>query len=165
MKQLLRLILKQNGPFSFPCSEPLIYNFCAISLALYSSFNSAFLLVCLSFATGLQADNVSPMDRPIKTFVHAATLDTSCFRTQSQNTKNGPTSPSVNVAIWLVIIPITLKEAIWRFYYLLTALQTASNMYAQVARAQSCANQVQHIERLSCATCRVALGTKGQLSF
>ena len=55
-----------------------------------------------------------------------------------------------------------------RFFFffcnLLTASQTVSNMYAQVARAQSCANHVQHIERLSCATCWVPLGMKGQLS-
>ena len=41
------------------------------------------------------------------------------------------------------------------FYNLLTAPRTVSNTYAQVARAQSCANHVQHIQRLSCATCRV----------
>ena len=35
------------------------------------------------------------------------------------------------------------------FYNLLTALRTVSNTYAQVAQAQSCANHVQHIERLS----------------
>ena len=35
------------------------------------------------------------------------------------------------------------------FYNLLTAPQVVSNTYAQVARAQSCANHVQHIERLS----------------
>ena len=33
-------------------------------------------------------------------------------------------------------------------------LQTVSNTYAQVARTQSCANHMQHIERLSCGTCR-----------
>ena len=41
------------------------------------------------------------------------------------------------------------------FYNLLTAPRTDSNTCAQVARAQSCANHVQHIERLSRATCRV----------
>ena len=41
------------------------------------------------------------------------------------------------------------------FYNLLTALRTVSNTYAQVARAQPCANHVQHIERLSQATCHV----------
>ena len=38
---------------------------------------------------------------------------------------------------------------------LLTALQTISNTYTQVAQAQSCANHVQHIERLLRATCHV----------
>ena len=33
--------------------------------------------------------------------------------------------------------------------------KTLSNMYSQVARAQSYTNQVQHIKRLSCATCCV----------
>ena len=42
-----------------------------------------------------------------------------------------------------------------RFFNLLTALQTVSNMYDQVARVQSCANHVQHMEHLSRATCRV----------
>ena len=36
--------------------------------------------------------------------------------------------------------------------------------YAQVARAQLCANHVQHIERLSLATC-VPRGGKGQVSY
>ena len=48
-------------------------------------------------------------------------------------------------------------------YNLLTAPRTASNTCVQVARAQSCANHVQHIERLSPATCRVLRDTKGQL--
>ena len=39
-------------------------------------------------------------------------------------------------------------------YNLLTVPRTVSNTYA-VARAQSCANHVQHIERSSRATCRV----------
>ena len=38
------------------------------------------------------------------------------------------------------------------FYNLLTAPRTVSNTYTQVARAQSCANHVQHIQRLSCAS-------------
>ena len=44
-------------------------------------------------------------------------------------------------------------------------LLTVSLTYAQVARAQSCANHVQHIEHLSRATCSVPLGTKGQLCY
>ena len=47
----------------------------------------------------------------------------------------------------------------------LTAPRTVSSTHAQVARAQSCANHVQHIERLSRATCRVPLGKKGLLSY
>ena len=42
------------------------------------------------------------------------------------------------------------------FYNLLTAPRTVSNTYARVARAQSCANHVQHIRRLSRVTCRDA---------
>ena len=38
------------------------------------------------------------------------------------------------------------------FYSLLTALRTVSNTHAQVALAQSCANHVQHIKRLSRAS-------------
>ena len=38
------------------------------------------------------------------------------------------------------------------FYNLLTASRTVSSSYAQVAGAQSFANHVQHIERLSCAS-------------
>ena len=50
---------------------------------------------------------------------------------------------------------IAFKGAIRDFYNLLTAPQTVSNTYAQVVRAQSCANRMQHIERISRATCRV----------
>ena len=59
---------------------------------------------------------------------------------------------------------IALKGAI-RDFYNLTAPRTVSNSYAEVAWAQSCANHVQHIERLSRATCSVPRGTKGQLSY
>ena len=38
------------------------------------------------------------------------------------------------------------------FYNLLTAPRTVSNTHAQVAQAQSCANNVQHIERWSRAS-------------
>ena len=38
------------------------------------------------------------------------------------------------------------------FYNLLTAPRTVSNTYAQVARAQSCTNHVQHIKRPSRAS-------------
>ena len=47
---------------------------------------------------------------------------------------------------------IAFKSAIPDFYNLITASRTVSNTYAQVARTQSCANHVQHIERSSRAT-------------
>ena len=50
------------------------------------------------------------------------------------------------------IIIIVFKGAIPDFYNLLTAPRTVSNTYAQVAQAQSCANHMQHIERLSRAS-------------
>ena len=53
--------------------------------------------------------------------------------------------------IYLIII-IAFKGAIRDFFNLLTAPRTVSNMYTQVARVQSCANHVQHIERLSRAS-------------
>ena len=43
------------------------------------------------------------------------------------------------------------------FYILLTAPRIVPNTYAQVARAQSCPNHEQHIERSSRATCRIYL--------
>ena len=43
---------------------------------------------------------------------------------------------------------------------LFTAQRAVSYVYAQVARAQSCANHVQHIGCLSRAAGRVARGTK-----
>ena len=53
----------------------------------------------------------------------------------------------------MIIIIIAFKGAIPDYFYnLLTAPRTVSNTYAQVARAQSCANHVQHIERLSRAS-------------
>ena len=51
-----------------------------------------------------------------------------------------------NNIIIIIIIIIAFKGAIRDFFYdLLTAPRTVSNTYAQVARAQSCANHVQHI--------------------
>ena len=44
-----------------------------------------------------------------------------------------------------MIMMIALKGALHR--------KLVSNMCAQVPRAQPCANHVQHIEHLSCATC------------
>ena len=48
--------------------------------------------------------------------------------------------------------------------FLLIGPRTVSSTYPQVAKAQSCANHVEHIKRLSRATCRVPRGKKGQLS-
>ena len=50
---------------------------------------------------------------------------------------------------------IALKGANRDLYNVLTALRTVSKTYAQVAQAHSCANHVQHIERVSRAACRV----------
>ena len=48
-----------------------------------------------------------------------------------------------------------VKDVIRDFFYnLLTATRIVSSTYAQVARAQSCANHVQDIKRLSHAACR-----------
>ena len=68
---------------------------------------------------------------------------------------------------WLlsVIIIIALKGANRDFYNLLITPRTVFGMYAQVARAQPCANHVQHVERLSRVTCSVPLGTKKQLGY
>ena len=76
---------------------------------------------------------------------------------------------SVN-ACWPVddgifIVIIVLKGAIRDFYDLLLVPRTVSDTHAQVARAQSCANHVQHIERLSRATCRVLCVVKRQLNY
>ena len=54
------------------------------------------------------------------------------------------------------ISPIFFKQArISNDVYSNCTMRTISNTYAKVAQAQSCANHVQHIERLSHATCRV----------
>ena len=57
--------------------------------------------------------------------------------------------------IIIIIIVIAFKGLIRDFYNPLTAPRTVSNTYAQVAMAKSCANHVQHIERLSRAACPV----------
>ena len=64
----------------------------------------------------------------------------------------------------IMIIIIELKGAIRDFYFVITAPRTVSTTHAQVTRAQSCTNHVQHTERSSRAKCRVPLPTKGQLS-
>ena len=47
------------------------------------------------------------------------------------------------------------------FHNLLTAPGIVSNVYVEAARAQPCANHVQHIEHLSRSTCCVPRGTRG----
>ena len=62
----------------------------------------------------------------------------------------------------IIIIIIALTDAIRDFF--LQSPHCAANCL-QHARAHACANHVQHIERLSRATCRMPRGTKGQLSY
>ena len=62
------------------------------------------------------------------------------------------------IIIIIMIIIIALKGAI-RGFLQSPHCAANSNTYAQAARAQSYANHVQHIERLSRATCRVPLGS------
>ena len=53
----------------------------------------------------------------------------------------------------IIIIIFSHSKALFDiFYNFLTAPRTVSNTYAKVARAQSYANHVQHIERLSRAS-------------
>ena len=59
------------------------------------------------------------------------------------------------IIIMMMMMIIAFNGAIREFFYNLTAQRTISNTYAQVPRAQSCANHVQHIQGLSRATCRV----------
>ena len=60
---------------------------------------------------------------------------------------------------------ITLKGAIRDCCNLLTAPRAVYYTYAQMARAQSCANHLQHIKHLSRATCCVPCGARGQLNY
>ena len=55
----------------------------------------------------------------------------------------------VIIIMMMMMIKIALKGAIRDLYDLLTAPRTTSNTCAQVARAQSCASDVQHIECLN----------------
>ena len=68
-------------------------------------------------------------------------------------------------AVMIVILIIALKGAVRDF---LQSPHCAANCLQHVrsfGRAQSCANHLQHLERLSRATCRVLRDTKGQLSY
>ena len=75
--------------------------------------------------------------------------DRTCYLTQLQYTETA----SPNADHFIIMIVMAFKGA---NRYLLIAPQTVSNTYAQVTQAQSCANHMQHIERLSRATRRVA---------
>ena len=68
-------------------------------------------------------------------------------------------------AQYVTTIIIPLKGTAPDFDSLLTALRTVSETHAPVSRAQSCANHMQHIQRLSRATCHVPCCTKGQSSW
>ena len=67
------------------------------------------------------------------------------------------------IIIIIIVIIIIIIEIIiaLKIANLLSAPQTVSNTYAQMARAQSCADYVQHIERLLRATYRVPKLYKG----
>ena len=60
----------------------------------------------------------------------------------------------------IIITIITINDSNNNFLQSPHCARTLSDTCAQVARAQSCANHVQDIERLSRATCRVPRGTK-----
>ena len=70
-----------------------------------------------------------------------------------------------------VTIIIQLQGAIrdfFFFFFFLQSRQSSENCLQHLhssGPARSCANHVQHVERLSRGTCRVPLGTKGQLSY
>ena len=86
--------------------------------------------------------------------------------------------PSLQVL--LILLCFTVGRDTWRIkrlnnnriqrrnsrHFTISSLCHVSNTYVQVARAQLCANHVQHIERLSHATCRVTWyeGTDQRLS-
>ena len=86
------------------------------------------------------------------------------FRQNIADLKDGQVSATV-IIIMIIIMMIAFKGAIPQFFCnLLTALRTVPNTYAQVAWVQLCANHVQHIGRLSRATC-VPCRTQGPLSY
>ena len=61
---------------------------------------------------------------------------------------------------------IALEGGFRDFYDLLTAQRTVSNTYAQVARARSCAkSRATHRARITCNSCYMPRGTKGQLTY
>ena len=71
------------------------------------------------------------------------------------NTQPTGTVIIITITIIIIIIMIIIIIIALKGENVLTAPRTVSNRYAQVARAKSSANHVQHIARLSRATCRV----------
>ena len=64
----------------------------------------------------------------------------------------------------MMMMMMTLKVAIRDYFCLLTAPRIVSNIYSQVVGAQSCANHVEYVGRVSHATCRVSRVKDRQLS-
>ena len=56
----------------------------------------------------------------------------------------------IMIVVIIMIIVFALKGANYNSYNFLTAPQTVSNTYAGVARAQLCANDVQHRTLITC---------------
>ena len=87
---------------------------------------------------------------------------------------NGQNTSWTLGGIMKVMITIALKGASRDFYLFIllqspdcaaNCLQLRRKVYSEVARAQSCANHVQHLGHSSRATCLVPRGVKGQLSY
>ena len=79
---------------------------------------------------------------------------------EGDNDNNDMMIMKMVMKIIIMMIIIAFKGAIRDFFFfffcnLLTALRTVFNMYSQMVRTQSCANLVQHIQRLLRAECRV----------
>ena len=101
--------------------------------------------------------------------IHILTATTTTTTNDNDTTTTTTTTAAAAAAAAATTTTTTTNRAERRNFEilcnLLTAPRTVSNTHAQVALAQSCANHVQHIERLSRATCSVRLGTKGKLSY
>ena len=87
------------------------------------------------------------------------------FPTFSVHSGLGMVGNALGKIVIIIIHWLNSKAQFRILYNLLTAPRTVFNTYVQAATVQSCASQVQHIERLAHATCRVPLGTKGQLIY
>ena len=67
---------------------------------------------------------------------------------------------NLELRLWIQLLLSLLKVHFEIFYSLLTAPQTVTNIYAQVAKAQSCTNHVQPISCSSHTTCHVPHDTR-----